>query len=237
MMRILIPMSGFGQRFADAGYSFPKPLIDVNGAPMIQRIVENIKFNAQYIFVVREEHRKQYNLDETLKRIAGEKCIIIPVESVTDGAARTCLLAKQYIDNGEELLIANSDQIVEYSKENFEILKEWSNADGIVWLFSGSSHPKWSFARMDKDNKIVEIAEKKPISTTPTVGIYYFRRGSDFVYAAEQMINKDIRTNGEFYVAPVFNEILHDQCIIPFFVSKMNGIGTPEDLQNYLKSL
>lgn len=237
MLNIVIPCAGGGKRFLEAGYSFPKPLTDVNGAPMVQRVVENLNFNARYIFLVQEEHRKKYNIDNTLKQIAGKDCIIIGVNGITQGAACTVLLAKEYINNEEELLIANCDQIIKYSKDNFNILREWTASDGIIFTFH-ATHPKWSFAKLDKSGRIIEVAEKNPISNVATVGAYQFKRGDEFVLAAEQMIRKNIRTNNEFYLAPVYNEMIEGgKIILPYFVDKMYGIGTPEDLQNYLNSI
>jgi NDP-sugar pyrophosphorylase family protein len=233
-MKVLIPMAGEGSRFSSEGYTFPKPLIDVNGKPMIQRVVENLDFEAEYIFLVRSSHIEKYSgLIEFLQQIKpGSK--IISVEKLTEGAACTALLAKEYIDLDEDLLIANSDQIIEYEKQNFESLKNHTSVDSIVFTFN-STHPKWSFVKVNETGLAIEVAEKKPISSIATCGIYWYRRGSDFVKYAESMIRKNIRVNNEFYVAPVFNEMLKDKkSLIPFYVSEMNGIGTPEDLNSYL---
>ena len=145
------------------------------------------------------------------------------------------MLAKQFINCDEDLLIANSDQIVEYEKENFKLLKQLTSVDAVVYTFK-DVHPKWSFVKVDKDGFAVEVAEKKPISNIATCGIYWYRKGSDFVKYAEQMIEKNIRVNNEFYIAPVYNELIGDgKKLIPFHVHKMWGIGTPEDLNSYLK--
>jgi len=234
-MKILIPMAGEGSRFAREGYSFPKPLIDVNGKSMIQAVVENLHFDAEYIFLVRKEHMCKYEgLKTTLNRITDGKCKIVEVDGLTDGAACTALLAKQFINDDDDLLIANSDQIIEYSKENFEYLKNFSSLDAIVFCFR-SVHPKWSFVKTNSLGIITEVAEKNPISDIATCGIYWYRKGSDFVQCAEQMIKKNIRVNNEFYIAPVYNELIQKNAnIIPFFVHRMNGIGTPEDLNSYL---
>ena len=100
-------MAGEGSRFAREGYTFPKPLIDVNGKPMIQRVVENLGFDAKYIFLVRKEHLEKYQLETLLRAITANKCEIVIVDGLTDGAACTALLAKEYIDVDEDLLIAN----------------------------------------------------------------------------------------------------------------------------------
>jgi NDP-sugar pyrophosphorylase family protein len=234
-MKILIPMAGEGSRFAKEGYTFPKPLIDVEGKPMIQRIVENLDFDAEYIFLVRKEHLQKYQgLSSTLDRITNGQFKIIQVDGLTEGAACTALLAKEYINTDEDLLIANSDQIIEYSLENFKSLKYFSNVDGIVFSFN-AVHPKWSFVKTNTRGMVTEVAEKNPISNIATCGIYWYRKGSDFVNCAETMIQKNIRVNNEFYIAPVYNEFINNnKILIPFYVHKMHGIGTPEDLNTYL---
>jgi dTDP-glucose pyrophosphorylase len=234
-MKILIPMAGEGSRFVNEGYTFPKPLIDVEGKPMIQRVVENLDLEAEYIFLVRKEHLVKYNgLKLTLEKITNGKSTIVEVNGLTEGAACTALLAKDYINDDDDLLIANSDQIIEYSPENFKLLKDFSSVDGIVFCFN-AVHPKWSFVKINTQGLVTEIAEKNPISNIATCGIYWYRRGKDFVFSAEQMIKKNYRVNNEFYIAPVYNEFLTtNKTLIPFYVNKMYGIGTPEDLNYYL---
>lgn len=236
-MKILIPMAGEGSRFAKEGFTFPKPLIDVRGKPMIQKVVENLDFVSEYIFLVRKKHIQEYTgLVDTLDRITNGSYKIVEVDSLTEGAACTALLAKEYINNDEDLLIANSDQFIEYQRQNFISLKEMTNVDAIVWTFN-AVHPKWSFVKTNARGYITEVAEKKPISDIATCGIYWYRRGSDFVKYAEQMIEKDIRVNNEFYIAPVYNELIQDKKnLIPFYVHKMWGLGTPEDLRNFLEN-
>jgi NDP-sugar pyrophosphorylase family protein len=237
-MNILIPMAGEGSRFAKEGYTFPKPLIDVNGKPMIQTVVENLDFDATYIFLVRKEHLKKYEgLSTTLHTITNGKCEIVEVDGLTEGAACTTLLAKHLIDNDEELLIANSDQIVDYSIENFKLIKNMGSADGLLFTFN-AVHPKWSFVKVNSRGVVTELQEKNPISNIATCGIYWYRKGSEYVKYTEQMISKNIRVNGEFYVAPVYNEYIEDsKTLVPFYVDRMHGIGTPEDLNTYLKTL
>lgn len=235
-MKILIPMAGEGSRFAKEGYTFPKPLIDVEGKPMIQVVVENLDFDATYIFLVRKEHLQKYSgLKTTLDRITNGKFETVEVDVLTEGAACTTLLAKHLIDNDEELLIANSDQVIKYSSENFKLMKSLTSADGIIFTFN-ALHPKWSFVKVNSRGIITELQEKNPISNIATCGIYWYKKGSDYVKYTEQMISKNIRVNNEFYVAPVYNEYIADgKTLIPFYVDEMHGIGTPEDLNTYLK--
>jgi NDP-sugar pyrophosphorylase family protein len=236
-MKILIPMAGEGSRFAKEGFTFPKPLIDVDGKPMIQKVVENLDFASEYIFLVRDKHIKKYEgLLDTLQRITNNHCQIVKVSGLTEGAACTALLAKEYINTDEDLLIANSDQFIEYQSKNFISLKEMTNVDAIVWTFN-AVHPKWSFVKTNSRGYITEVAEKRPISDIATCGIYWYRKGSDFIKYAEQMIKKDIRVKNEFYIAPVYNELLLDgKELIPFYVHKMWGLGTPEDLKYYVEN-
>lgn len=237
-MKILIPMAGEGSRFAKEGYTFPKPLIDVAGKPMIQRVVENLDFDAEYIFLVRKEHVEKYHgLVSTLQRITNGRSKHVIVDGLTEGAACTALLATELIDTKESLLIANSDQIISYEKQNFENLKNLTSVDSIVWTFN-DVHPKWSFVETNSRGFATRVEEKNPISNIATCGIYWYRCGSDFVKYANQMIEKDIRTNNEFYIAPVYNQLIQDgKTLIPFYVHKMHGIGTPEDLNNYLRKV
>ena len=234
-LNILIPMAGAGSRFEKAGYTFPKPLIDVNGKPMIQVVIENLNIKANYIYIVQKSHREKYNLD-TLLNLITPNCKIVEVDGLTEGAASTALLAKEYINNDKPLFFANSDQFVEWDSNEFMYKMNETNADGGIVSFT-ATHPKWSFAKIDENGLVTEVAEKNPISDIATVGYYWWKNGSDFVKYAEQMIDKDLRINNEFYVCPVFNEAIKDNKEIRTFdVEKMWGLGTPEDLKHYLEN-
>lgn len=233
-LNVLIPMAGAGSRFMEAGYDFPKPLIDVNGKPMIEAVVSSLGINATYTYIVQKEHFKKYNLDYVLNLIT-PNCNIVQIDGITEGAAITCLMAKKFINNDQPLIMANSDQIVDWDSREFIYDLYTKNADGGIATFK-STHPKWSYAKIGADGAVIEVAEKKPISDNATVGIYYWKHGSDFVKYTEQMVDKDIRVNGEFYTCPVFNEaILDGKRIYTQTVKKMWGIGTPEDLNTYLR--
>ena len=232
-MKVLIPMAGAGSRFEKAGYTFPKPLIEVNGKPMIQLVVENLNIEAEYVFIVQKEHYDKYNLQYLLNLISPD-CKIVQVDGITEGAACTTLLAKEYIDNDDALLIANSDQFVDWNSNEFLYSMQAGEVDAGILTFE-SVHPKWSFARVNEEGLVCEVAEKKPISNKATVGIYYWKQGSDYVKYAEEMIEKDKRVNNEFYVCPVFNEAIDDGLRIKTFdIDKMWGLGTPEDLEVFL---
>jgi HAD superfamily hydrolase (TIGR01509 family) len=231
-MKILIPMAGAGSRFTAAGYSFPKPLISVknlNDKPMIQVIAENLNIQAEYIYIVRKEHNEKYNLRQMLNVIT-PKCKVIEVDYLTEGAACTTLLAKEFINNDEALLIANSDQFVEWDSNEFMYSMQGDKIDGGILTFN-NTHPKWSYVKLDHNGFVTEVREKEVVSNEATVGIYYWSKGSDYVKYAEQMIAKNVRVNNEFYVAPVYNEAIGDGKQIKIFhIEKMWGLGTPEDL-------
>jgi dTDP-glucose pyrophosphorylase len=234
-LNVLIPMAGAGSRFEQAGYTFPKPLIEVKNKPMIQVVVDNLNIKANYIYIVQKKHREKYNLD-TLLNLLTPNCRIVEVDGLTEGAACTALLAKEFIDNDAPLFFANSDQFVEWDSNEFMYKMNETNADGGIVTFE-ATHPKWSFAKIDDKGLVTEVAEKNPISNIATVGYYYWKHGSDFVKYAEQMIDKNIRINNEFYVCPVFNQAIEDSKEIRTFnVEGMWGLGTPEDLKYYLEN-
>ncbi len=233
-MNVLIPMAGAGSRFQKAGYTFPKPLIEVNGKPMIQLVVENLNIDAKHIFVVQKEHYDKYNLKHLLNLISPE-CEIVQVDGITEGAACTTLLAKEFINNDEPLIFANSDQYLDWDSNEFMYSMEADGIDGGMLTFT-ATHPKWSFAKLNDDGLVTEVAEKKPISDIATAGIYYWKHGKDYVKYAERMIEKNIRFNNEFYVCPVFNQAIEDnKKIKTFHFDGMWGIGTPEDLRTFLE--
>ena len=234
-MNVLIPMAGAGKRFEEMGYSFPKPLVDVDGKPMIQLVVESLNIDAKYIYVVQKEHYEKYNLKHLLNLIS-PNCKIIQIDEMTEGAACTTLLAEKYINNDEPLLMANSDQYLDWNSNEFMYSMIADDIDGGILTFT-ATHPKWSFAKLDDSGFVERVAEKDPISNIATVGVYFWTRGSDYVKYCKQMIEKDIRTNNEFYVCPVYNEGIEDgKKVKTYHIDKkqMWGMGTPEDLERFI---
>lgn len=232
-LNILIPAAGLGSRFRDEGFVLPKPLINVNGKTMIQTVVDNLNIKANYIFVVQSEHYKKYNLEIILPLLT-PNCKIVQTDGLTEGAACTSLLAKDFINNDNRLIIANSDQYLEWDSCGFMYNMISSNVDGGIVSFRDID-PKWSFAKLDNLGFVSEVAEKNPISDIATAGIYYYKSGKEYVKYAEQMIAKNIRVNNEFYICPIFNEFISDNKKIKTYdCKKMWGIGTPKDLQKYL---
>lgn len=233
-LNIVVPMAGAGKRFSEQGYTMPKFLVDINGSHMIEKVVSSFGITANYIYIVQKDHYEKYNFLNLLENIT-PNCKIIQISGLTQGAAETVLAAENLINNNMPMMICNSDQIVDWDPKEFYELISAQNLDGAVPTFKGNG-TKWSYAKV-KDGYISEIAEKVQISDDATVGIYYWKRGSDFVKYAKEMIQKNIRVNNEFYVAPVYNQaILDNKKFIIYNIKKMWPVGTPEDLKNYIES-
>jgi dTDP-glucose pyrophosphorylase len=238
MVNIVIPMAGLGSRFALAGYEKPKPFIDVNGKPMISRVIDNLYYpGAKYILIGRKEHLEQEKeLAEAIK--ANYNAEFIEIEKLTEGTACTVLFARELINNDYPLLIANSDQLVDVSIEDYINDCLDKGMDGSILTFKDAElNPKWSFAKTDSKGIVTEVQEKKAISEFATVGIYFFSKGSDFVNHAIDMIINNDRVNNEFYTCPVYNYSIKDGkkiIIYNILQEEMHGLGTPEDLEAYL---
>lgn len=239
MINIVIPMAGEGSRFSQAGYDKPKPFIDVNGVPMIERVIKNLMIpNCRFILIAREEHinKEAYLVKEIEKKY---NALFIPISKLTEGTACTVLYARKYINNDEPLLIANSDQIVDIKIEDFINDCFERSLDGSILTFiDKEKNPKWSFAKTDKDGLVTEVKEKEVISDYATVGIYLFAQGKDFVNSTIDMIIENERVNNEFYTCPTYNYAISENKKIGIFNidhNLMHGIGTPNDLNHYLK--
>ena len=239
MLTIVLPIAGRGSRFAAAGYTLPKPLIPVHGVPMIEAVVRNIRPSIphRFVFVALQEHLDHLGMRETLDR-AAPGCAVIPVTEVTEGAACTVLLARKYIDNDQPLMLANSDQWVDANIDDYLAELDRRQADGLIMTMKADD-AKWSFVGLDARHFVTRVVEKQVISDEATVGIYNFRRGSDFVQAADRMIAKNLRVNNEFYVAPVYNELIAEGAHIAIYNvgregAGMYGLGIPSDLDQFV---
>lgn len=235
MLNIVIPMAGKGSRFRDAGFDLPKPLIPIHGVPMVRLVIENLRphISHRFIFLCLAEHLAAFSLKPKLREWA-PGCVIISIDQVTDGAACTVLLAREFIDSQDPLMIANSDQWVDVKIDDYLATMETEGVDGLIMTMTADD-PKWSFVRVNESGAIVEVVEKQVVSNEATVGIYNFRVGGDFVRAAERMIVKGERVNGEFYVAPTYNQLISEGAhIISYNVGHegggMYGLGIPADL-------
>ncbi len=227
-MNIVIPMAGLGSRFAKAGFKKSKPFIDVLGKPMIVRVLENLAYeNAKYILIARKEQLE--NEKEAIEEIKKEFNVeLICIDSLSEGTACTVLYARKLIDNDTPLLIANSDQVVDFTLSDFAKDCFERKLDGSILTFIDlKKDPKWSFARLEKD-LVVEVKEKEAISDIATVGIYLFTRGREFVDSAIDMICRNDRVNNEFYTCPVYNYAIKNGLKIGIYniaFENMHGLG------------
>jgi NDP-sugar pyrophosphorylase family protein len=239
MLNVVIPMAGRGTRFADAGYDIPKPLLPIHGTPMIEVVVRNLtpRQPARFVFVCRAEHEAEYGFVPALREIA-PRCEIVTVDSVTEGAACTVLLAEGAVDPAAPLIIANSDQWVDHDVDEHLTQLRHDGLDGLIMTMTADD-PKWSFVELDGD-LVTNVVEKEVVSTEATVGIYTFTRASDYFDGARAMIAADKRVNGEFYVAPVYNELIATGARIGIDNigvdgGGMYGLGTPSDYETFLR--
>lgn len=234
-MQILIPMSGAGIRFAVQGYDKPKPLIEFHGRPMIENVLLNLgQHNAFTLCVLRAHHESDPQFFDRLASKVSELNLVI-VDRPTRGAAETCLLARDHIRTDEPLMIANCDQMMVWDQPAFEEWFERSGLDGCMFTFH-KDDPAYSYVEIDENGHAIRTAEKQVISPHATTGIYVWRRGGDFIRAAERMIGKNATQAGEFYVCPVYNENIAEGARIGIYEPMEHWpIGTPEDLTNYLE--
>lgn len=237
MLNIVIPMAGAGSRFAQAGYPDPKPLIPVHGVPMIKLVIDNLtpKISHRFIFVAQRAHVEAYDLTERLEQWAPGS-VTVQIDGLTEGAAVTVLKAREYIDNDDALMIANSDQWVDVDIDAY--LASLGDADGLIMTMR-DDNAKWSYLDFDERGEIVRVVEKEVVSEFATVGIYNFAHGRDFVAAAETMIAEDARVNGEFYVAPVYDYCIRNGARVVHHdlgevSTVMFGLGIPQDLEYFL---
>jgi dTDP-glucose pyrophosphorylase len=232
-------MAGRGSRFADAGYTIPKPLIPVHGVPMIKVVVDNLTPDCEhrFIFICQQSHIDQYDLVPKLKSYA-ERVEVIGIRGITEGQVCTALLAKKFFDNDEPLMNANSDQFVDFDVNEYLDEMNTRNLDGLIMTMK-SQDSKWSYTKTDEDGFVVETAEKKVISTDATVGIFNFARGRDLVRSAEQMIRDNLRVNHEFYTCPCYNYLIREGMKIGIYpvgeeYNGMYGLGIPGDLEFFI---
>lgn len=233
-MNIIIPMAGLGSRFPKDKYYLPKPLIDVNGKPMIVRAIESLDMDGRYYFVLRNDEFLEITQSIISKVVEDPK--FVTVDHTTEGPACSVLLFKEYINNNQELITANCDQIMEWSSELF--FHNVRLYDGAVVTYY-SDTDKNSYVKINKKGLAVQFAEKEVISNISLNGIHYWKKGRDFVSSAEEMIHANDRApNGEFYIAPSYNYMINAGKKVGIFhipIEQHHAVGVPIDLEKFLK--
>ena len=244
MYNIVIPMAGKGKRFAEAGYKVPKPFIEVGGQPMFKLAIDNLHDNdpmllkCKYIIIV-DENVKQDCESHLCNLLDHLDTHIIPVDVKKQrGMAWTVLQAKKLINNDKGLIVSDCDHLTLDSRYLSRGLKffDKKQADGGIFCFL-NDNPKWSYLNIS-GGSIRQVVEKQVISNFANTGTYFFKTGSEFVQSAHEMIDSNIMVNNEFYVAPIYNQmIVKNKKVLPFLVNEMVGLGTPEDLEAYIASV
>ncbi len=233
MTNVIIPMAGEGSRFPKDQY-LPKPLIDVNGKPMIVRAIESLGIEGQYHFIIRQNEYTNIVKDIIGRVVKNPK--FVEITQTTEGPACSALLFREEINNNEELVIANCDQIMEWdSKLFFHNVRLYDGA--VVTYYSDTD--KNSYAKLDKKGHVIEIREKEVISNISLNGIHYWASGKYFVDSAEEMISADDRApNGEFYIAPTYNYMVKKGLSVGIYHipnEQHHPVGVPVDLEKFLK--
>ena len=228
-INIVIPMAGRGQRFIEAGYNLPKPLIKLGDIEIIKYIIEIMRMpNSQFIFIIRQDHCDEFNLDKKLLEIE-PNAKIVKINEITQGAICTVLLAKEYFNDSNPVIIKDCDQIINWDPKHFLEFVERNKADGSI-VNIHTDRPNYSFSRVNHNGQITETAEKSVISNHGSAGIYFFTKGTDLIKYAERMILKNLRVNNEFYTAPVYNQFIQDfKKILHYPIAEMFQLGTPEE--------
>jgi dTDP-glucose pyrophosphorylase len=229
MLQIVVPLAGEGKRFKEAGYDVYKAFLPVGRQRMIDAVISNVRPSQDHLFTF----VSRYDL---LLDSLPSGSFVLRLDEPTDGAVSTVLKVREHIDSDTPLLIVNSDQLIDFKIDDF--LAKAKNYDGLILTFPATD-PKWSYASV-KNGEVVGVAEKVPISNHATCGVYYFGSGHDFLQAADQMIRKNIRTKGEFYLCPVYNEYIAMGKTVGIYeveAKAMHGLGTPEDYEAYQSNL
>jgi NDP-sugar pyrophosphorylase family protein len=237
-LQIIVPMAGKAARFQERGHTFPKPLLEIGNRSMIELVLQNLAppQPAKFTFICRKEHLSQFYLRDMLRLLA-PGCEVISLENETGGALCSVLLAVDQLDLEGEVLIANGDQFISTSLEPFYQECRKPGLDGCILTFT-ATHPRWSFAKTDAEGNVTAVAEKRPISKQAAAGLFYFRRAKDLVEASERMILKGLTTSGQFFVCPVYNElILAGKKLRTHHLpdGTMHSLGTPEDVEVFIK--
>jgi len=233
-MNIVIPMAGLGSRFSDAGYTTPKPFIEIEGKPMILKAVNTLGFEGNYIFII----RKDEYIKNKMKEIFPDSQII-EVDYLTDGPASSVMLAKEFINNDEELIVANCDQIMWWDAETVIKQIRVMDYDGVVVTYHETT-PKNSYARINRRGYVTKMAEKQVISNVSLNGIHYWKKGKYFVESTESMVEKNIRFNNEFYVSLTYNQMIEKGLKVGIYHIPNefhNAVGTPDDLNRYFEKI
>ncbi len=213
MINILILMSGSSDAFKEAGFAYPKSLVEISGRPLLQHVLEYLAplkaIGGKNLCIIKHDENAKHHTGAVIKLVdAGAQ--VIEARHQSSGAACSALLAVQHIDNEHPLIITNGDQVIMADLPRIVLDFKNRDLDGGIIVFE-DIHPRWSFVKCDENQHVIETAEKRPISSLATAGFYYFKHGRDYVEAAASMLKKDAHVGGIFYVCPAYNEMILNQ--------------------------
>ena len=240
-MNVVVMLAGDGGNFVKDGQKYPKLLTEINGKTMIEIVLEGLTSltipENNIIFMVRKYDNDIYYLGDVIRLILPESHIMT-VEGETAGAALTSLLAIEYLDEKESLVLVNGDQLLDYDENELVRFFVKNDADAGVFVFN-SFHPRWSYVRTDKDGLVIEAAEKRPISNQATAGFYYYKKTFEYIESVKRMILKGGDVDGLYYICPVFNEmILEQKKILTYSIDskKYHSFMSPEKVKDFEKT-
>ena len=230
-----MPMAGKGIRLQKFD-PYPKPLVKVLGKTIVEWSIDTLGLKGNYIFCCTKEHIEKFEIDKLLKKIIPD-CKIISIDYQTKGTVQSVLEASKLINNDDELIISDTDHYLIWDNEFFNNEIRIKEIDGCVMVFPEKhTSKKASYVQTNEQGFVTRSAEKQLISDTATVGVHYFKKGKDFVKHANEMINKGMEFNNEFYVTPVYNLFASaNKKIITYPVKKMWALGNPEEVNLFLK--
>lgn len=237
MINVLLPSMGKSTFFKDA--YFPKPLTEICGKTMLEFVVNdyNSLEDKSFIFVFSDQDCKKFHIDASVGMLT-KSSKVIKLQKQTAGALCTCLMAIDYIDNDIPLIIANSDQIINYPYS--EIIERFNNEDADAGVITFPNvHPRWSYALIE-DERVVEVAEKRPLSKHAIAGFYYFKKGSDFIDSAKQVLLKQNNLDGIYYISSSLNELILNGKKVSYHEiekSKYNSFYSPAKIREYEESI
>ena len=237
-----MPIAGKSAFFEIDEYIYPKPLVEIKGKPMIEWVVDDLSTidqDKRFIFVVNKKDCLKFHLNNILKLLTDGNCDIVEIED-SKGAACSALMAIEHINNDNQLIISNTDQIIDVDFNSVIDSFERANVDAGVICFK-SIHPQWSYAKtIDDDDQIIETAEKRPISKNAIAGFYYYSKGRDFVESAMISIEKNASINEIHYIAPTLNELILKNkklTIHKIADGKYYSFYTPQKIKDFERSL
>lgn len=240
-LHIIMPMAGEGSRFLKEGWTTPKPLIELKGTPLFIRAINSVSIDdvsMKYSFIVRQEHIDNYKIDQQIKAIL-PNANIFSVMKTTRGAVETCLMAESVISEDDGIIVMDCD--LEFRSEAYingirQILeKPMEKVDGGMLVSFESNLPKYSYAEIDKDNRVIRTAEKEVISNHALCGAYFFSTGKGFLNAAHRLLNEQNFSKPEFYVSLLYNYLLQNgETVLLAEMEEYHSYGTPEELNQYI---